>query len=566
MTTTPKPLAYSYRRFSHIKQEQSHSLKRQLDIAVEYCQKNNLQLVEDKEYNFLDEAVSAYKGKNVDDKGELRRFYDLVEKKAIPTGSYLIVESLDRLSRQHPREALPRFMDLLNADINIVSVNDGRVYTKDFNQLDLIVSIMEMSRSYSESENKSIRVGKAWRDLQEAARDGRPMGATKPAWLDAIYAGGDKASPKEKPVRFEVNEAKADVVRMIFRMATAGSGRDVIARTLNEQGIPSFKGTTWGGSSVSQIIRSPTVIGLYQPYTGKGKAREPVGAPIPGLYKAIISEQEFYAANGAVTDRFRGKVTKQSGNINLWQKIAKCAVCGEAMHTASKGQDKSKDGGKNERRTYMQCREARKGKCTGKAVRLDKSELVFKQLLAKVNSLSLIQSNVHSIQADLHAVDARIAEQQATLQEHMKFLRERSSPSLRLLVAECEDEITTLEAQRVELQQALATDTIEDKDSFFAKLDLTSKEGRARANGLLRRLKILVYLDPLHHHYRVEQDGTVIFDVRDIPDSGIMFYPATAALRQTIERQDGTVTPRLSDDHITEDAPYESEGHDSREY
>lgn len=566
MTPTSKPLAYSYRRFSHIRQEQGHSLKRQLDIAVEYCQKNNLHLVEDKEYTFLDEAVSAYKGKNVDDKGELRRFYDLVEKKAIPKGSYLIVESLDRLSRQHPREALPRFMDLLNADINIVSVNDGRVYTKDFNQLDLIVSIMEMSRSYSESEHKSIRVGKAWRDKQEAARDGKPMGATKPAWLDAIYNEEDKDNPKKKPVRYEVNEAKADIVRSIFKMATAGSGREVIARTLNEQGIPSFKGTTWGGSSVAQIIKSPTVLGLYQPYTGKGKAREPVGAPIPGLYKPIVSEQDFYAANGAMTDRFKGKVTKQSGNFNLWQKIAKCATCGEALHTASKGQDKSKEGGKNERRTYMQCREARKGKCTGKAVRLDKSEVVFKELLAKVNSLSLIQSNVHSIQADLHAVDARITEQQATLQEHMTFLRGRPSPSLRQLVAECEDEIATLELKRVELEQALATDRIEDKDSFFAKLDLTSKEGRARANGLLRRLKILVYIDPLHHHYRVEQDSVVIFDVRDIPMHGIYFYPATYALRQTIERQDGTVTPKLTDHEYTEDAPYESGGHNSREY
>lgn len=370
MTTSSKPLAYSYRRFSHIKQQEGHSLKRQLDIAVDYCQKHNLQLVEDAEYSFLDKARSAYHGKNVDDNGELRRFYDLVEAKAIPKGSYLIVESLDRLSRQEPKKALPRFLDLLNAGINVVSINDDRVYTGKVSDLDLIVSIMEMSRAHSESANKSKRVGKAWRDKQEAAAQSRkPMGATKPGWLDPVYKDEDKDNPKKKPTHYVINEEKAKIVRSIFQMTIDGYGREVIARKLNEAGHKAFKGGNWGGSSVAQIIKSPTVIGVYQPMTGKGSKREPVGPAIPNFYEPIIDEATYYAANGAMTERFRGRVTKNSDWYNVWQKIAKCAVCGAALHVASKGV-----------RKYYQCREARKGKCEGKAVRLDKSEVVFRDV------------------------------------------------------------------------------------------------------------------------------------------------------------------------------------------
>ena len=551
--------SFSYRRFSHIRQQEGHSLKRQLDIAVKYCAENDLQLVDDAEYTFLDRAKSAFSGANInDDDSQLRRFYGLVKEKAIPVGSYLIVESLDRLSRQHPREALPRFLDLLNAGINIVSVNDGKVYTGKVEPLDLIVSIMEMSRSFSESEHKSIRVSQKWREKQEAAAQSRkPMGATKPGWMDAVYRPEDIDNPKKKPTHYVINEDKAKIVRDIFQMTLDGHGRNVIARKLNEAGIPAFKGGTWGGSSVAQIIKSPTVIGTYQPMTGKGSKREPVGPAIENFYDPIIDPATYYAANGAMVERFRGLVTKNTDSFNVWQKVAKCAVCGAALHIASKGKQGHK---------YYQCREARKGKCEGKAVRLDRSEVVFRQLLAKVNSLSLVQSNAHALNAQLQEVEGRIAEQEAALLEHMKFIRTRPSSSLRLLVVECDDEIAKLQQQRAELEQALATDTIANKEEFLSRLDLTSSEARSRANGLLRRLKVLVYFDPAQHRYKIEQDGVRIFDVIDRPTAEPMFFPADDKHAGIIHRQDGTFTPRLHDDEDAEDEQFPNEGYDSREW
>lgn len=484
-TTTPKSLAFSYRRFSSIKQEENDSLRRQKDIATECAKLYNLQLVDSEEYTFLDCAKSAWTGANfTDDDSELRRFYALVKAEVIPKGSYLIVESLDRLSRRHPKEALPRFLDLLNAGINVITGMDKRVYDSDVKDTDLVVSIMEMSRSYRESLYKSDRVGKAWRDKQKLARDEKkPLGATRPAWLDPVYRAEDLKDPKKKPTHYVVNEEKKQIVKDIFQMTLDGYGREVIARKLNERGIPSFKGKSWGGSSVAQIVKSPTVIGLYQPYNGKGKERVKAGEPIKGLYEPIVDETTFYAAQKATTERHRTKVTKHPPHFNVWSKLLKCTSCHASMnyYTKGKGQPPS-----------LRCYEAGKGNCKARAIRVDRSENAFRELLTKVNSLALVQSDARTIQAKLSEVQGRISEKQDLIAKSQQLLSTRSSLTILTMIADADDEIAKLQGEEAELEQALAADAITNKEDFFARLDLTSYEGRARANELLKRLGILV--------------------------------------------------------------------------
>jgi DNA invertase Pin-like site-specific DNA recombinase len=91
--------AYSYIRFSSKKQADGASLERQLTGTRKYCEENNLILNET--LTFQDLGVSAFKGDNLDHSlGELLR---ACEDGLIPKGSALVVEALDRLSRQRPR-------------------------------------------------------------------------------------------------------------------------------------------------------------------------------------------------------------------------------------------------------------------------------------------------------------------------------------------------------------------------------------------------------------------------------------------------------------------------------
>jgi DNA invertase Pin-like site-specific DNA recombinase len=90
------PKAYSYIRLSSERQLLGVGLQRQLDLSRKYAKDHDLDLVDE---SFQDLGVSAYHGDNLVE-GKLGAFLDAVKDGTIERGSYLLVESLDRISRQ----------------------------------------------------------------------------------------------------------------------------------------------------------------------------------------------------------------------------------------------------------------------------------------------------------------------------------------------------------------------------------------------------------------------------------------------------------------------------------
>ncbi len=93
-----KPRAYSYLRFSTPEQRHGDSFRRQTDAAAKYAAKHGLML--DDSLRLADEGVSAFRGKNAAT-GKLSEFLEHVESGEVPKGSYLLVENLDRITRQN---------------------------------------------------------------------------------------------------------------------------------------------------------------------------------------------------------------------------------------------------------------------------------------------------------------------------------------------------------------------------------------------------------------------------------------------------------------------------------
>lgn len=108
------------------------------------------------------------------------------------------------------------------------------------------------------------------------------------------------------------------------------------------------------------------------------------------------------------------------------------------------------------------------------------------------NRSRAVRSDARSIEAQLNEVLGRLNEQQDILAGHLNFLRTNRSSAIQGLVVECEANIGQLQQRKDELEQSLAMDRITNKEDFFARLDLVSYEGRARANQLLKRLGIIV--------------------------------------------------------------------------
>ena len=469
---------FSYIRFSSAKQSAGDSEARQMRAAKEFAVERGLQLADPTEYLFFDRGRSAYKGKHLDDTGELARFLAFVEDGTIPPGSFLVVESLDRLSREKVRDALPRFLDLLAKGINVYTSTDKRLYTRDYNEIDLIISIISMSRAHEESATKGSRVSSAWRKKQADARaTKKPLGKLRPLWLDVTPAG------------YVLNTDHAQVVRRIFDLSTQGHGSRNIAATLNQEGIPAFSAGRknfsglWGFSTVRHILDSRTTLGEYQPHIFIDGVRTPDGEPIKGFFPPVVDEETFYRAQAARGSRRLHKITKQTTNFNVMAGIFFCFDCGAAMHLQSQRGHK-----------YYKCSHSIRGMCSAGVVSATRTETVFREILAKLDSLSLVQGSSGAIAKKLDVAEGRSEELRAKLADAEDAHNEHPGRRSAKLLQELEILLETVDAEKDALRQQMAVDRVVSKSDFFEKLDVTSFEGRAAANNLTKRLGTKIFV------------------------------------------------------------------------
>jgi len=246
-------------------------------LAREYAGKHSLAL---DERSYQDLGISAFKGKNVAE-GALGAFLKAVDDKIIGRGSYLLVESLDRVSRASVMDAFEVFRSIIKRGIVLVTLQDQQVYSEktiDDNWTKLIMALAVMARSNDESATKSRRIKESW----EAKRaSGVILTAMGPGWLQLSE---DRKKWLQKP-------DKVKVVRMIFEQAAAGLGAPTIADRLNEAKVPTMvKAAFWEPGVVMALLKNSAVIGTYTPK----KADAP---PIEGYYPVVVKPEASTTTN-----------------------------------------------------------------------------------------------------------------------------------------------------------------------------------------------------------------------------------------------------------------------------
>lgn len=333
------PMVYSYIRFSTPEQIKGDSLRRQTEWSEKYAKERGFVL--DDKLKLQDLGLSAYSGAHRD-RGALGTFLHLVESGKVAKGSILIVESLDRLSREEVFVALEQFMGLIRNGLKIVTLSDNREYDKNnLDAINLVVSIMSMCRAHEESAVKSMRLGKAWENKRTLAVNGTQKLSKKcPAWL---------ILNKEKTEFFPMPNRVKEIQR-IFKMKLSGKGATAIVRELNQgsgwkPGDDKKKNenegkkieSAWRESYIKKILKDRSVIGEFQPHRlGRGKKREPIGEPIPDYYPKVIDTDDFFR----VQEQIKSNIHKggKTGKVNnLFTHIAKCGYCGGPMAFIDKG-------------------------------------------------------------------------------------------------------------------------------------------------------------------------------------------------------------------------------------
>lgn len=425
--------AYSYLRFSTPEQARGDSFRRQTELAAAYAAAHGLEL--DDALTFEDLGVSAFRGANAIE-GALGRFLAAVDDGRVAKGSYLLVENLDRLSRDKIMPALNRFSALLEKGVIVVTLSDQKVYTAEsLNNLpDLMLSLLVMSRAHDESKVKSGRLAAVWDARRQRAKaEGKPATSIAPKWLR--LADG----------KFELIPERAEIVRRIFRMAIEGQGKMAIARKLNAEGVSCFNSKKgWYGSYVYRILNNPAVIGRYHPMkypNGHNGGAEPAGEPVEGYFPAALEDpNDFY--------RVKKGVTYRSGERpNLLSGLVYCAACGSAMHYRP---------GRN---NYLKCSSRTRGLgCDAPLVNYSVVWEAIRECLSDELSLRALLGSPGEQQSEadreLAALEGRIAGAQVAVDNLLDALQHGPSAALAGRLAEKESELRRLQGERGTLAAA----------------------------------------------------------------------------------------------------------------
>lgn len=407
------PKAYSYVRFSTPEQSKGDSLRRQTEPSRDYAKRHSLDL--DETLTFKDLGVSAFRGKNAQE-GALGAFLKAVGSGRIRKGSYLLVENLDRLSRDTVHRAFRQFSDILESGVKLVTLTDGKLYTAasiNENPTDLMMSLMSMFRAHEESATKSKRISAAWKAKRDKAQaDGRKLTARCPAWLELA---SDRKS-------FTVDSMRKKVVRRIFDMTIAGHGKSVIGRRFNAEGVPTFgESEGWHPSYVQKILESEAVCGVFQPMRvevrdGK-KTRVADGEPIADYFPAVVDRATFEKARRSRSARRIPAGRKGENYTNLFTGMVFCGNCGAPMHYVNKG--RAPKGG-----SYLVCSNARRAasNCKARAWRYGPVEALLILCLEELNYSELFPDLARDTRAKLRELEDRQLETESELARAKKQL------------------------------------------------------------------------------------------------------------------------------------------------
>jgi len=299
------PVAHSYLRFSTPRQQWGDSTRRQVEGTQAWSARTGVPL---SDLSLASLGVSAYDGKHRSEKQALGWFLELAKQGngRVRRGDYLVIENLDRLSREEEVPATHLLTSILMAGIKVVQLSPYEMELTDKSDgWTIMRAVMELSRGHSESRMKSVRVAAAWAEkVAQARAKGEPLTHRLPAWIE------------ERDGRPRVIPERAAVVKRMFELTAQGHGAAAVARMLEEEKVPPFGDYVLDGNGrrkakegkplgcgawrriyVSMILRDRRALGEFQP---KGKGRRPDGPPIPNYYPPVVSEEELYAARAAI--------------------------------------------------------------------------------------------------------------------------------------------------------------------------------------------------------------------------------------------------------------------------
>lgn len=276
-----------------------------------------------------DRGVSAWKITDLDEqqaanfhKGELGRFLEKVRAGEIVSGSVLILERLDRFSRNYFDIVFPVWLEVLQSGVEIYSCVTRTHYTlAEIRKNPMLagMALMELANANQYSDGMSERIGRAFALRLAEAKAGQKvnLGGWQPRWVDFV---GSKGQPGE----FRLNE-HASTMQRIVREYLDGRSMYQIAKGLIRDKWPCLQNGKWSQGTIANLLRHDSLTGNKTIKTVK----------LVHYYPRLITDKEWEQLKAKLADNSAKRGGNPTGDYiaNLFRNRCKCSKCGGTMST-----------------------------------------------------------------------------------------------------------------------------------------------------------------------------------------------------------------------------------------
>ena len=233
----------AYCRVSTDNQKEEGTIELQVEAIKDYCKSRDLELVE----IFKDEGISG----GLENRPALADLFSFLEE--VKDIDAVVIFKLDRLARDlYIQEHIIKKLEALN--VGLISTKEPNLASDDpmrkaFRQFMGIVA--ELEKSFITMRLSGGRINKA--------KKGR-------------YAGGGVAiGYKSEGKELVISGEEAEIVKNIYKLRRGRKGLREIARTLNENNIPTARGGKWYAGTVKYILENPIYKGVLEYSTVESK-------------------------------------------------------------------------------------------------------------------------------------------------------------------------------------------------------------------------------------------------------------------------------------------------------
>lgn len=424
--------AVVYTRVSTDKEEQKLSLEMQREVYTEYCERENLELVE----IFADEGFSGTNARRekfiemmyraglnfIERDNDSDIFETATDRKA--EFDYIITKDVSRYARNE--EIGMSTAKQLRKNNVYIRFEHGGVSTEDKNWKIMLSILFSVAEGYSSDLSEKIKFTKEHNARKLRYRPSRlPYGYT---W------------DKDKNIVIVPDQAK--IVKRIYDNYTE-KGSMIMTKELNAEGIKTQRGHEWSSDKITRIIKNPIYTGtavVHRTYkedvTDTKRKHRDVSEYIiiPNAVPLIISEEQHEEANVIRESRInksnkRGR--KVSYNDVYFQKI-QCSICGRGFKKHS-----TAGSGNKKKINYMCMSRVKSNSCGCRGISLNnlnkgldeitinyladslKERVQYKELMVKLESeIERLEDSKNEIQSQIDQLDIECDKLLDSIQEY----------------------------------------------------------------------------------------------------------------------------------------------------